>query len=440
MRRRTLLALPALMFLGAAGCGSRVASRYPTDAYMNPIMNSGADPWVIRSGDMYYLTMTTGNNVTIWASKDLTNIAQGQSAVVWTPSGGFADIWAPELHHIGSRWYIYFAADQRGDNATHRMYVLESMTEDPMGPYLFAGQIASADNHWAIDGTVLTVDTKLYFVWSGWAATTSGPQNLYIAPMRSPVAIRGPRVEISAPTYEWETSHAAINEGPEALVHNGKVFIIYSANASWTNAYCLGQLTLQGSDPLQASQWIKSSEPVFQSSDTVFGPGHASYTLSPEHHQHWIVYHAAQYKGAGWTRNVRTQPFSWAENGDPAFGTPDPITALGQAPSGEPTYRQLTEGQAIEESYRFTIRTAKAGTHRLWVHYSNAGPATNAALRVPGRASTDIALASTTKSTSYFFTVASAVFPEGLTTATIDLQHLPLVDIDAVWVSVDPIA
>lgn len=407
---------------------------------MNPIMNSGADPWVIRSGDMYYLTMTTGNNVTIWASKDLTNIAQGQSAIVWTPSGGFADIWAPELHHIGNRWYIYFAADQRGDNATHRMYVLESMTENPMGPYLFTGQITSADNHWAIDGTVLTVDSNLYFVWSGWAETKSGPQNLYIAPMSSPTTISGPRVEISVPTYEWETSHAAINEGPEALVHNGNVFIIYSANASWTNAYCLGQLTLHGTNPLQASQWMKSSEPVFQSSSVVFGPGHASYTLSPEDDQHWIVYHAAQYKGAGWTRNVRTQPFSFTRTGDPAFGTPDPITALGHAPSGEPTYRQLAQGQSTAQAYHFSIRIHRAGTYRLWVHYSNAGPTTSATLTVKGTPITEIPFSKTTTTGSYFFTVAAAVFTEGLTMATIDLQNLPLANIDAVWVSVDPIA
>lgn len=41
--------------------------------YTNPILSKvGADPWVIRSGDYYYMTYTTNDNVTLLRSSVLT--------------------------------------------------------------------------------------------------------------------------------------------------------------------------------------------------------------------------------------------------------------------------------------------------------------------------------------------------------------------------------
>ncbi len=439
VRRRTLLGLPALALLSAAAsaCGPRGASNgKATHEFMNPIMNSGADPWVIASGGEYYLTMTTGSNVTIWRSSALTDIAQGASRVVWHPPAGWADIWAPELHQINGRWYVYFAADQGGKNATHRMYVLEST--DPMGLYTPAGKIASPDDHWAIDGTVLTLRDKLYFIWSGWEGS-GGAQNLYIAPMGSPTAISGTRVQISAPTYPWETSAAPINEGPEVLQHGDTVFVIYSANASWTNHYCLGQLTLRGSDPLQSSSWVKSPEPVFQSSGSVYGPGHASYTISPRGGQHWIVYHAARYSGAGWTRNVRTQPFSFTAAGQPDFGTPQPTSALLGAPEGEPPYRTLVAGQMSGQGYTFTASAPRGGTYRLWIHYSNASLAASAGITVNGQGSQAVTLEATGATTSHLVSVSSLTLPQGSSHVAISTQTAPFASIDGVWLSLETV-
>ena len=44
-----------------------------SSTYMNPILNTtGADPWVIRDGDYYYMTYTTNDNITMLRSKALT--------------------------------------------------------------------------------------------------------------------------------------------------------------------------------------------------------------------------------------------------------------------------------------------------------------------------------------------------------------------------------
>ena len=46
-------------------------------------------------------------------------------------------LWAPELHQIGDRWYVYYTASD-GQNENHRMYVLEA--DHPLGPYHCAGE------------------------------------------------------------------------------------------------------------------------------------------------------------------------------------------------------------------------------------------------------------------------------------------------------------
>jgi len=62
----------------AAAASSSPSSTSSSDAatYTNPILNEvGADPWVIRNGDYYYMTYTTSDNVTLLRSSVLTSVA-----------------------------------------------------------------------------------------------------------------------------------------------------------------------------------------------------------------------------------------------------------------------------------------------------------------------------------------------------------------------------
>ena len=108
------------------------------------------------------------------------------------------NIWAPELHRLRGKWYVYFAADD-GQNRNHRMFALENASEDPFeGTFVEKGRVFDpAADRWAIDGTAIDLNGRLYFLWSGWEGTEDVDQRLYIAPMSDPWTISGPRVEIS---------------------------------------------------------------------------------------------------------------------------------------------------------------------------------------------------------------------------------------------------
>jgi GH43 family beta-xylosidase len=251
-------------------------------------------------------------------SQRLKNINHGRSHLEWSASSRqpLMHMWAPEIHNLDGQWYIYFAADN-GRNRNHRMYVLKSTTPTPEGRYRLIGKLKTGG--WAIDGTLLEHDGVRYFIWSGWPGDKNVTQNLYIAKMASPDKLVGKRVMISRPQYEWE---GRINEGPEVLKHKKRIFVIYSANASWTDDYCLGNLELVGNDPMNPESWRKYPAPAFCSSQEIFGPGHASFVKSLDGRQSWIVYHAAQGSGAGWSRQVRARPFRWNKQGFPVFGKP----------------------------------------------------------------------------------------------------------------------
>ena len=327
---------PRLLADDGGNAGARVSD------FFNVIAPDGADPWVLKHPDgWYYATVTTGSNVTLRRSRTISGLGGAESKVVYSPPPGVKNLWAPEIHRIGGKWYIYFAADD-GDNANHRMFVLENPSASPFdGPFVPKGRIFDPTNdRWAIDATVLEFEGRLYFIWSGWEGAENVAQNLYIAPMRDPWTLGGPRSLISRPTLPWEIRGGppAINEGPQVMVKGDRIHLVYSASGSWTDHYCLGLLSAgAGADLLSASSWKKHPAPVFESSNGVFGPGHCSFAKSPDGREDWIVYHAARRSGAGWTRLIRAQPFTWHEDGTPDFSAPSPPNRPIRLPGGEPS-------------------------------------------------------------------------------------------------------
>lgn len=245
------------------------ASAQNFSTFTNPLFqNKGADPWVIYKDGMYYFTYTTGGSVVLYATEEMTELNRAEPVKVWDPPSGTDhshEIWAPELHYINNKWYIYVAADD-GNDVNHRMFVIENTSADPLqGTWEFKGELEEPSDEWAIDGTILQHNGQMYMIWSGKTGGTF-PQNIYIAKMSNPYTLEGNRVMISTPEYHWEKNGAPINEGPEILKNsNGNVFLIYSGSGFWTDDYCLGMLSLKpGGDPLNPADWIKHTEPVFE--------------------------------------------------------------------------------------------------------------------------------------------------------------------------------
>ncbi|GAA3333810.1 hypothetical protein GCM10020331_099320 [Ectobacillus funiculus] len=133
-----------------------------------------------------------------------------------------AHIWAPEIHYIDGKWYIYFAAGAAEDIWKIRPYVLECGDENPLtGTWTEKGHDAKKP----ADSTAFTN----FFLWIpqhlrttasvifAWAQKDGGNSNLYIAEMSNPWTITGKAVMISTPDYSWERQGYWVNEAPSVL-------------------------------------------------------------------------------------------------------------------------------------------------------------------------------------------------------------------------------
>ena len=328
--------------------------------FRNPLLPVGPDPWVVYQDGFYYVMHTTGGDLRIYKTKKMSLLGSSSFSSVWSPpSSGPAtrDIWAPELHRVNdsrgvARWYIYYAAVV-APNTQHRMYVLENEATDPLtGTWVLRGQVQLPDNRWAIDGTLLNLNGQLYFAWSGWEnAVDNDIQHIYISKMRDPYTAEGLRVRVSTPEHDWEKQGIPdVNEGPEFLVHDNKVFLVYSASHCSTDAYALGMLTASTTaDLANPAAWTKSAAPVFgpTAANGTFGVGHNGFFQTPTDRTHtggpagpaenWILYHANSQagQGCGDRRSIRMQRFGWKTDGSPDFGQPKPLTEFVKRPSGE---------------------------------------------------------------------------------------------------------
>lgn len=354
--RRFRLVVAALLLGGLSGVGACQKKADPVvigppviaagPTFKNPLIASGADPYVAQKDGFYYYLQTTYSDLRIWKTRKMSALPTTSGQVVWTPPAtgpASGNVWAPELYFLDGKWYIYYSAGPAGTNlGLQRTWVLENSSPDPTtGTWVDKGRIFNPNaDFWAIDGTVLEQNNNRYFIWSGHNGS-DGVQRLYISRMSSPWTLTGPRVELSSPQFSWENvGPPYVNEGPEILKHNGKTFLVYSASFCGSDQYALGMLTASdAADPLLPASWRKSPQPVFAQNpaNRAYATGHNSFFKSVDGREDWLIYHANSSPNEGCfdRRNPRMQKFSWNADGTPNFGTPVAIDVSITNPSGE---------------------------------------------------------------------------------------------------------
>jgi GH43 family beta-xylosidase len=272
--------------------------------FRSSLIEKRADPWIYRHTDgKYYFTATVPayDLIELRIADTIEALAEAEPIVVWrkhAPGDMSHLIWAPEIHFIAGKWYIYFAAAHTGESHPehetyqHRMYVIEA--DDPCGLWQEKGQIRTHLDTFCLDASILQLNGRVYYIWAQKDGSIRGNSNIYIAEMDNPWTLKTDPVMLTRPEYDWECSVIPVNEGPAALVHDDRVFITYSANATGVE-YCVGLLYADiNSNLLDAASWTKVVEPVFASNPErqIYGPGHNGFTVAEDGQTPLIVYHA----------------------------------------------------------------------------------------------------------------------------------------------------
>lgn len=308
-------------------------------AVANPLIRQRADPHLTYHRDGWYTftaTVPEYDRLELRRARHLDQLAGAEPKVIWRkhatgPMG--SHIWAPELHFIDGKWFLYFAAGGAEQHKVWdiRIYVLENAAANPLeGEWLERGQLRTGWESFALDATTFVHRGTRYLAWAQKDPQIRGNTNLYLAQMATPTTLAGPAVMISRPDLPWEQVRYWVNEGPAALLRNGRVFLTYSASGTGAE-YCVGLLTASAdADLLDPKSWAKSPEPVFRTHEAhgIYGPGHNSFTVTPDGRTDLLVYHARNYRDIRGdplhdpNRHTRVQPIAWRSDGTPDFGVP----------------------------------------------------------------------------------------------------------------------
>jgi GH43 family beta-xylosidase len=383
---------PAASARGGSGVVRTDAEIYGVPT-INPLIEQRADPFIThRVAGMYYFTGSVPeyDRIVVRGAPTIAGLATATESVIWRrPASGRmgGHIWAPELHRIGGRWYIYFAAGDSDNVFRIRMYVLESPLADPRDPagWVLRGQIATEWDSFSLDATTFEHRRRRYLVWAQSEPEIAVNSSLYIAEMASPWTLASKPTRIATPTRSWEIQGFRVNEGPAVIVRNGRVFMTFSASATDAR-YCMGLLTADAdANLLDHASWVKTPDPVFVTNEQTqrYGPGHNSFTVAEDGETDVLVYHARDYRDIVGdplydpNRHTRVQKLYWHRDGTPLFGVPigdgGPIVRLTPADARSAFVRHADfvvrvdrdVRELADSQFRFVPGFAGAGTEAI---------------------------------------------------------------------------
>lgn len=295
--------------------------------YSDVLVEQRADPWTFLGDDGYYYF--TGSypvcgtaeeekgigydRIALRRSRTLQGLKDAEEVTIWH-ADDYADtyryIWAPEIHQINGKWYVFYTASISSVNAYDiRPHVLECVGGNPMRKdnwKIHRMQAVEGDTfavqQFSLDMTHFESAGTHYVVW---AANPGDFSNLYIATIdpEKPWQLTSECTKVTKPDFAWENP---INEGPAVIKNNGNVYLCYSA-AAVDYSYCVGMLSAkEGDNLLDANVWTKHPVPLLSTDDlnNQCGPGHNSFTVD-ENGNPVIVYHARPIKecssGGDWS-------------------------------------------------------------------------------------------------------------------------------------------
>ncbi len=305
-----------------------------------PIVEQRADPFIYRHSDGYYYftgSVPSYDCIELRRAKSIADLKDAETFQVWQKheSGPMSQhIWAPEIHYLDGKWYIYFAASEVDDIWKLRPYVLECQGQDPLrDDWMELGQMQAADGDnktfidFSLDATVFENNGKRYCCWAEKTGGQFAASNLYLAEMESPVKLKTPQFMLTTPDYDWERIGFWVNEGPAVIKNKGKIYLTFSASATGA-CYCMGLMEAdEEADLMDRNSWKKSRYPVLESDyeKKIFGPGHNSFTIAEDGKTPLCIYHARDYEEIVGdplydpNRHARVMEVKFDESGKPVF-------------------------------------------------------------------------------------------------------------------------
>ena len=317
--------------------------------YPNTFISQRADPYVMKGPDgFYYFTASYPafynvdagyDRIILRKSETVLGLATAEEHTIWKAHNKGVmskHIWAPEIHFIGGKWYVFFAAGEQENVWNIRPFVIVCDGQDPINDSwteLGKMQACEDDEHsfteFSLDMTCFENNGKHYVVW----AEKLDDSSLFMAEINEnePNKLISKPILLTKPEYDWEKIRFSVNEGPAVLKTDDKVYVFFSASGTGAE-YCMGKVYAdRNADLMDKTSWSKDENAVLQTKDLTdqAGPGHNSFVVD-ENGDLLIVYHARPFshfeKNCGTycdeplydpCRHARIKKVNFDENGTP---------------------------------------------------------------------------------------------------------------------------
>lgn len=244
--------------------------------------------------------------------------------------------WAPELHLVDDTLTIYFMPCYNGSNGRPDMWTgrasIIQLKKDAAGNHLDpavaanwtkARKVLRADGsalntvqNISLDMTYFEDSGQSYYSWQMLGAN-------YIAKMNpaDPTRLTSAPVRITPPEYAWDNT---IAEGPNVLVHEGRIYMIYSGSTVG-DTYTTGLMTAtagENVDLTDPAAWTKLNYPIQKSGmfngAWQLGTGHGMWS-EDEDGNILYVFHARTDNRGLTGRDMFVRRVHFASDGMPVF-------------------------------------------------------------------------------------------------------------------------
>lgn len=302
-------------------------------AYKNPLPVEFGDPYILSASDGKYFMYGTGgteNGFVAYSSENLADwslegvVYSGNQANSWT----LKNYWAPEVYEIDNKYYMFFSADWKVNptNELENFRIGVAVSDSPIGPFVEISDTPLFDPGYPIiDANILQHEGKTYMYYSrccykhpvesevaDWARAEGlfdeieeswvyGVElsNDFTTVIGEPVLLLQPPSEMSNSQTEWESrsvTSGEVNrrwtEGSFAFEHEGKIYMMYSANFFGGEHYAVGYAV--SDNPLGPFEKA-TDNPVLEKNTLkggeVTGTGHNMVFWSKDNNKMYTVYH-----------------------------------------------------------------------------------------------------------------------------------------------------
>lgn len=314
-------------------CNSKEKPAVEPTTYSNPLPVAFGDPFVLSASDGKYYMYGTGGVEKGFAAYSSDNLADwqfegkvysGDNPDSWTVD----NYWAPEVYEIDGEYYMFFSADWKVNptNELENFRIGVAVSDSPTGPFIEVSDEPLFDPGYPIiDANILQHDGKTYLYYSrccykhpvesevaDWARQEGlfdeieeswvyGVEitNDFTAVIGEPVLLLQPPTTMDNSQTEWESrsvTSGEVNrrwtEGSFAFEHNGKIYMMYSANYFGGEHYAVGYSV--SDSPLGPFEKA-ANNPVLEKNTPaggeVTGTGHNMVFWSKESDKMYCVYH-----------------------------------------------------------------------------------------------------------------------------------------------------